>query len=73
MNGNYKFKLEWTEDFEDMKGKKDCAMPTESNPADRLGPSIFSAIQEQLGLKLEAGKGPVEIILIDRAEKPTAN
>jgi uncharacterized protein (TIGR03435 family) len=34
-------------------------------------PSVFSAIQEQLGLKLEAGKGPVETFVIDSAQKPT--
>jgi uncharacterized protein (TIGR03435 family) len=37
------------------------------------GPSIFSAIQEQLGLKLEAAKGPVEILVIDHVERPSGN
>jgi uncharacterized protein (TIGR03435 family) len=35
--------------------------------------SIFTAVQEQLGLKLEAGRAPVEMLIIDHIEKPTAN
>jgi uncharacterized protein (TIGR03435 family) len=37
------------------------------------GPSIFSVIQEQLGLKLETAKGSIEMLVIDHAEKPSAN
>jgi uncharacterized protein (TIGR03435 family) len=40
---------------------------------DPSGPSIFSAIQEQLGLKLESAKAPVEVLVIDHVEKPSAN
>jgi uncharacterized protein (TIGR03435 family) len=40
---------------------------------DTSGPPIFEAVRKQLGLKLERQKGPVEILVIDHAEKPVAN
>jgi uncharacterized protein (TIGR03435 family) len=36
-------------------------------------PFLFEAIQQQLGLKLESGKGPVEVIVIDHVERPSGN
>ncbi len=42
-------------------------------PCDSSGPSIFTALREQLGLKLESTKGPVDIIVIDHIERPSEN
>ena len=59
LTGGYKFTLKWTPD-------------ESSNPNPDL-PGIFTAIQEQLGLKLIPTKGPVEMLIIDRVEKPSEN
>jgi uncharacterized protein (TIGR03435 family) len=44
-----------------------------ATPPDPSGPSIFTSIQEQLGLKLESSKGPVEVLLIDSVQRPSEN
>ncbi|MCU1238831.1 MAG: hypothetical protein JWP63_6798 [Candidatus Solibacter sp.] len=59
LKGNYDFDLEYVPD---------------GGPPDADGVTLFSAVQSQLGLKLEAGKGPVELIVVDHVEKiPTEN
>jgi uncharacterized protein (TIGR03435 family) len=60
LTGPYTLSLKWTPDDQ----------PT---PASDGAPSLVTAIQEQLGLRLESTKGPVEILVIDHAEKPSAN
>jgi uncharacterized protein (TIGR03435 family) len=59
-----------------LTGKYDFILkfqPGQSTETDSEGASIFTAIQEQLGLKLEPTKGPLEVIIIDHIEKPSAN
>jgi len=56
--GQYDIHLEWVPDQLDESA---------------AGPSIFTAVQEQPGLKLEGLRGPVEYIVIDHADKPGAN
>ena len=68
LEGFYDLELEWSSDL----GLR--SMPPDSAGVGELrvdGLSLFTALQEQLGLKLEPGRGPVDVIVIDRAEAPT--
>ena len=58
--GKYSFEVEWTPD------DAPCSPPTE-------GPSLFTAIQEKLGLRLESAKGPQQVLVIDNVKKPNGN
>ncbi len=42
-------------------------------PADPAGPSFLDALREQLGLKLEPGKAPIRVLIVDHVERPSAN
>jgi len=48
-------------------------IPKPAQSADNINPSILVAMQQQLGLKLESTRGPVEILVIDHAERPSGN
>jgi uncharacterized protein (TIGR03435 family) len=63
--GTYKIDLQWTP--EPGPGSEAGA------GADNSGPTIFTALQEKLGLKLDSQKGPVDILVIDSVAKPTEN
>jgi uncharacterized protein (TIGR03435 family) len=71
VKGSFDINLEWTPDQSQPRGPKESAEPLPVD--DGAGPTIFTALQEQLGLKLEPRKGPVEILVIDRVEKPSEN
>ena len=64
--GRYDFDLEWTPDETQFGGQG----PRISEPSK---PGLFAAIQQQLGLKLEAARGRVEVLVLDGAERPSAN
>lgn len=55
LTGSYDLELEFTPD----------------QSADTSGPSLFTAMQEQLGLKLDSQRAPIEVLVIDRLERPT--
>jgi uncharacterized protein (TIGR03435 family) len=63
LTGTYDLHLEWT----------DAPLNDIPNPEVSDRPSIFTAVTEQLGLKLESAKGSVEVIVIDRMERPSQN
>ena len=76
LTGNYDFTLKWTPDETQgqmFRGAGDGAPRDAAPPADASGPSIFAALQEQLGLKLESQKGPVDTLVIDHVERPSEN
>jgi len=65
LTGKFDLNLKWT---------IDAGNPGIAPPADSLaGPSIFTALQEQLGLKLESTRGPVQVLVVDSVEKPSEN
>lgn len=63
LTGRYDFKLTWASD----------SVAADPNSTDTSGPSIFSAVSEQLGLRLEPQKRPVPVLVIDHIEEPSLN
>ena len=56
-----------------LTGKFDLSLKYVRDDADGEGPTVYAALEEQLGLKLETRRGPVEVLVIDSAERPRAN
>lgn len=70
LTGNFDFKFQFMpENFARSAAPAESGMPA----PDPGGTSIFTAVQEQLGLKLESGKAPIEVIVIDHVERPSGN
>jgi hypothetical protein len=69
--GGFDFDLTWIPDQIHLGPPEAGAPPLP--PIDVNGPSIFAALPEQLGLKLEATRAPVEVLVIDRVEHPTSD
>jgi uncharacterized protein (TIGR03435 family) len=69
IEGKYDLTLRWTSD------NSPASVPgvTDGEDSTDPGPSIFTAIPEQLGLKLESAKGPVRVLVIDHVEMPSEN
>jgi uncharacterized protein (TIGR03435 family) len=63
LTGKYDLSLKWTPED----------APAQDNSTETPAPSIFTALQEQLGLKLQPAKGPVDTLFIDHVEMPTEN
>jgi uncharacterized protein (TIGR03435 family) len=68
LDGNYDMDLKWTPD------QMPQGAPAAAKPAEPIGdpnnPSLFTALQEQLGLKLEGQRGPVEVIVVQTVDRP---
>jgi uncharacterized protein (TIGR03435 family) len=65
IKGRYDLTLKWTPDA--------GAVPDSAASSTDPGPSIFTAVQEQLWLKLEPAKASVQVLVIDHAEMPSEN
>jgi uncharacterized protein (TIGR03435 family) len=73
LQGQYAIELQWTTDAIRRLAPPDGGLiRLNGEQIDPNGPTLYTAIQEQLGLRLDARKGPVEVIVIDRAEKVPA-
>ena len=68
LQGKYDFVLKWTPDQTQFGGRFPASIDSADAP-----PGLYTAVQEQLGLRLAARKLPVEVMVIDRVEKPSPN
>jgi uncharacterized protein (TIGR03435 family) len=70
LQGTYDLEIEWSSDLGLRQAPPGSAGATELTPE---GLSLFTALQEQLGLRLQPDRGPVDVVVIDSAAPPTPN
>jgi bla regulator protein BlaR1 len=73
LTGNYDMNLTWTPDNMPQRAHGAPEPLINGVPIDPNGPSIFTAVMEQLGLKLDSQKAPINVLVIERAEHPVEN
>lgn len=75
LKGSYDLKLEWVPDENQVANFQAIGVPEGAGapPADWPGPTLFTALEEQLGLKIDSQKGSVEVLVVERVEKPSVN
>jgi uncharacterized protein (TIGR03435 family) len=71
LTGRYDFTLLWTPDDSQFGGMGAKIPPPSDNTT--APPNLYTAIQEQIGLKLDAAKAPADVLVIDHVEKPSEN
>jgi uncharacterized protein (TIGR03435 family) len=73
LTGHYDLSLDWTPQHRSSPGASESAPDAGTLPEAPSGPSIYTAVREQLGLKLEPQKGSIDVLVIDHIDQPTAN
>ena len=71
LTGTFDVHAEWIADESTPGPMAGLAQPP--TPSDGSGPTVFTALQNQLGLKVESGRGPVEMLVVDRLDRPSPN
>jgi uncharacterized protein (TIGR03435 family) len=73
MNGRFDMRIEFSRDGTTLARRRSVESADEPDLASESADSIFSVLQEKLGLKLESAKGQVETLVIDHVERPAGN
>ena len=73
LKGIYDFTLHFTPEDAGMDASGPGGGSANASLSDNFGTSIFAAVEDQLGLKLESKKGPVDVVVVDHVDKPSDN